>query len=477
MGDLNPYAQRLVSAATSDRGFRLTGTTRALMEHCFNADLQDIRLHYSESSGKANQAFGSVAFAVDRHICFGPEFDASKGSAFTYILAHEIAHVLQKRRAASPKPRIAGSCWQLELEADRSALQVLRGQPVSQLSADAWTGPRCWDVQGHYYTVLWASLAAGLSLPDAERNSFFTQMPDQVSELDAIAAGVSWGGEFGSSVYASLNAKGLKVLTYTSPVMAHYLTQNPWIVQYWNHAADQYIDEMVVEWQVQTGLHALTGRNADEETARRLGILDGLAKNSFEFGLALHPYGDSFAHRDLEYSATMYPPPMGHLIEKGIQMAHKQFSGSAHDPDNIRKRPWLYRQYGWALYDLFVRRWAIKKPPIDREKFGKELLEVSTDTDDPDMQTASIIGFAAVALNYSTDMKPDEALDVLNNLYRPEKAQKNCMGQFPQTWAEFYAENHLRPNIDLTPDLLKRALACAAKWTGSAKPAAVFLEY
>ena len=93
------------------------------------------------------------------------------------------------------------------------------------------------------------------------------------------------------------------------------------------------------------------------------------------------------------------------------------------------------------------------------------------------MQTASIIGFAAVALNYSTDMKPDEALDVLNNLYRPEKAQKNCMGQFPQTWAEFYAENHLRPNIDLTPDLLKRALACAAKWTGSAKPAAVFLEY
>ena len=28
-----------------------------------------------------------------------------------------------------------------------------------------------------------------------------------------------------------------------------------------------------------------------------------------------------------------------------------------------------------------------EKPPIDREKFGKELLEVSTDSDDGDMQT------------------------------------------------------------------------------------------
>ena len=90
---------------------------------------------------------------------------------------------------------------------------------------------------------------------------------------------------------------------------------------------------------------------------------------------------------------------------------------------------------------------------------------------------AAITGFATIALVYSTGMKVDEALDFLHGVYRPEKAQKHCMGQFPQTWAEFYAENHLRPYVQLTPDLLKRALTCAAQWTGSAKPAAVLLEY
>lgn len=473
---VHPDARLLVSAAISDSGARMDNRTRALMEHCFGTDLSHIRLHFSDSSGDANRAFGSLAFNIDRHVCFRPGFDAEKGDAFNRVLAHEIAHAVQRERGSTARSHRRAPSWIFESEADVCAEWAVSERPVPPLTPDTWHGPRCWDFQGHYYTILWASLAAGLSLDDAARTSFFAQMPDQVDELDAIAAAFAWGGRFGKSLPASLEAKSLQVVAYVSPQMRHYLTQNPWIVEYWQKQSDEYIDEMVAEWTIQTGLHGLTGRNAEDETARRLKILDGLNHQSFEFGLGLHPYGDSFAHRDMDHSTTMYPPPLGHLTEKGYQIARKDYKDSPHDPDNIHKRPQLYKAYGMDLYDLLVRRWAIKKPPIEREKFAAELDEVSAEAD-PDMQIASITGFSAVALVYSADMKTGAALEVLDGLYKPEKAPKHCMGLFPQTWAEFYAENHLRPHIPLTQDLLRRAQTCAAQWVGSAKPAAVLLDY
>lgn len=472
--DLNHSA--MIRRAIAEPGVPLERSLRVWMEDIFRSPLGHVRLHFDRNATLANRALGSAAFALGRHICFRADLRDCAPAAFHAILAHELAHVIQhqKAKAIPDCPEVPAAL--LESEADACTLAMLRGQPLPPLTPDPAAALRCWDIQGHYYTVLWASLAAGLSQRDAERNAFFVQLPDQVSELDAIAAGVTWGAEFGKSIYSSLNAKSLTALSYVSPVMYAYLKADPNVVRFWQHSSDECIDEMLVEWTVQTGLHALTGRNAEDETRAREAILQKLTPGSYEFGLALHPFGDSFAHRDLDHSTTMYPPPMGHLVERAYQIARKQWSGSAHDPDNIHKRPLLYRRYGLELYDMFRTRWGVKNPPIERQKFSDELDDIAQQPD-PDLQIAEIKGYCSVALIYSADVSTIAADQFLASIYAPEKAPKHYLGQFPQTWAEFYAENHNRSNIELTPDMLKRALACAADWVGSAKPAAVLLEY
>jgi hypothetical protein len=64
-------------------------------------------------------------------------------------------------------------------------------------------------------------------------------------------------------------------------------------------------------------LHYLTGNNAKAETAFRSRILDKLdVKSVFEYGLALHAFGGSFAHGDADTnSASIYLSPYGHLFQ------------------------------------------------------------------------------------------------------------------------------------------------------------------
>jgi hypothetical protein len=94
---------------------------------CFGADLDDIRIHRSAASDSLNRASGSLAFAVDNHIGFKTGFDESYGELFLCGLAHELVHVLQKRRARKASKQTLGSAWVLEEEADRIACEVLRG--------------------------------------------------------------------------------------------------------------------------------------------------------------------------------------------------------------------------------------------------------------------------------------------------------------------------------------------------------------
>ena len=64
---------------------------------------------------------------------------------------------------------------------------------------------------------------------------------------------------------------------------------------------------------IQEGIHALTGRSAEEETRLRREILVKVAFDSLAFGLGIHAYGDSFAHQRMDGSGTMYKGLFGHV--------------------------------------------------------------------------------------------------------------------------------------------------------------------
>jgi hypothetical protein len=111
----------LLLESISDPGEQLAGATRDFMESRFGVDLGDIRIHHSAASDSLNRATGSLAFVVDNHIGVKTGFNESCGELFLYVLAHELVHVLQKRRASKAQKQTLGSAWVLEEEADRIA--------------------------------------------------------------------------------------------------------------------------------------------------------------------------------------------------------------------------------------------------------------------------------------------------------------------------------------------------------------------
>jgi len=289
-----------------------------------------------------------------------------------------------------------------EAEADDIAGQVISGKPISGITPDNTVTARCWSWAGHYWTVYLASLAAGLSKASSFVNAFYAQMPDQVDELDATEAGKS--------------------------VVPHTLALAI--------PGDYGVNKLLVDRSVQLGLHALTGRDSAGETHFRMQILKAFKPDTFEFSLALHPFGDSYAHRKIDDPTKMYTFPFGHLVEMARLDGHS--IRNPHAPDFVNTRAALYREYGLAMFDLFVDKWKTV-PKIDRDKFSDHLDKISSLMGDLDqigeIKVITIREAGVAALAYSPEFEP------------------------LADWKKFRSGHTW-----LAPNLLQRALSCAADW-------------
>src|SRR4051794_39351875 len=104
------------------------------------------------------------------------------------VLAHELAHVVQKRRGGRAKTASASSPahrWRVEAEAAAAAECVESGGRFTCVIADEPDQPRFWGPLGHYYTVYFVMLAAGVKNKLAHKLAYYTQLPDLVTDLDA----------------------------------------------------------------------------------------------------------------------------------------------------------------------------------------------------------------------------------------------------------------------------------------------------
>jgi hypothetical protein len=308
---------------------RLEPALRRRFEAWFQEDLSSLRTFFFNAPDGCPPAVPR-AWSIGSDVFLANTIAQATACQVLYLLVHEIAHVVQRRRAfAARRQHTAVPGAILEREANAAAAAFISGSVCPPLSPDSATVARAWGPSGHYYTVYAVARHAGVSDQIAEQLAFYAQLPDQVSDLDAIVAG-----------------EGFAVATLLPPA----------------HRAAALRGSLEETTKTSSSLHCLNGSTGGNETQRRLNILKGIehlkeTRGRFAFGLGLHALGDSFAHRKGDTdSDALYPAPFGHLF--GGTGFIEKFWKLGKDVDSIAARPALYKQYCEAMFGVI------------REKFG-----------------------------------------------------------------------------------------------------------
>ncbi|HYH48230.1 MAG TPA: DUF4157 domain-containing protein [Acidimicrobiia bacterium] len=95
-GPVSPSTSGALAAAQARGGRPLDTTVRSTMEHGFGRTLPSVRVHTGSTAAELARGFGARAFTIDRDIFFGNrQYDPSTPDG-RYVLAHELAHVVQQ---------------------------------------------------------------------------------------------------------------------------------------------------------------------------------------------------------------------------------------------------------------------------------------------------------------------------------------------------------------------------------------------
>ena len=251
------------------------------LEQAFGHDLSGIECVEFDPTGQMDDV---LACAVGNRVCLSSTLNRCSDRDQARVIAHEIVHVIQKRSSTGRR----GSVAELELEAELGSHDAIVGRPFQVQFADAAAIPRFWGPAGHYFTCLFVMPGAGVAPRAAFTRAFFCQMPDEVTEFDATEA-------MKDAVFTG--AQGLVRTEFGSPTA---------VIE-----AQARIQE---DMQVSAGLHSLSGGSSLAEQGRRKLDLTKLfrSKDHLAVGLAMHAFGDSFAHVQLTDETLMYPTGIGH---------------------------------------------------------------------------------------------------------------------------------------------------------------------
>jgi hypothetical protein len=93
-------------AGQQGRGEPLPPVTRREMEDAFGYDFSRVRIHRDAEANETSEQLSALAFTHGSHVYFGRGRYDPVGSSGKYLLAHELAHVVQQGRAAASAPII-----------------------------------------------------------------------------------------------------------------------------------------------------------------------------------------------------------------------------------------------------------------------------------------------------------------------------------------------------------------------------------
>lgn len=136
-------------------GRPLDRPTREFFDHRFDFDFSRVRIHTDGEAALSADALGARAYAAGEHIVFGRNEYAPHGWPGRFLLAHELAHVVQQRNLDYSSRRdfricTPGECSEQEadaaagiavFEARRPSLQPIQ-EPLIQCSptVTTWAG-------------------------------------------------------------------------------------------------------------------------------------------------------------------------------------------------------------------------------------------------------------------------------------------------------------------------------------------------
>ena len=120
---------RLVSVkeVARSRGLPLDPAVRALLERRFNRNFDFVRAHFDERSSRSARLLNARAYTIGSHIVFGNGYYDPETRAGQWLLAHELAHVVQQIEGSALSSTIAITPVELERAADRAADLVSSG--------------------------------------------------------------------------------------------------------------------------------------------------------------------------------------------------------------------------------------------------------------------------------------------------------------------------------------------------------------
>jgi hypothetical protein len=121
-------------------GKPLDASTRAFMEPRFGHSFADVRVHADEHAAESASAVGARAYAVGRDVVFGGGMYAPASTQGRKLIAHELAHVVQQRRAPaalSPTLDVGPVDAPEERQADAAAEAVVSGRGAPALAPGA----------------------------------------------------------------------------------------------------------------------------------------------------------------------------------------------------------------------------------------------------------------------------------------------------------------------------------------------------
>lgn len=116
-------------------GRPLTPGMRREFESNFDTDLSSVRIHEGAAASSAADAFGAQAFTIGSDIAFAPGKFAPSTRAGHHLLAHELAHVVQRAGTTSQAPKISrqvapGANPGASTDTPQAEPQAPRGSPV-----------------------------------------------------------------------------------------------------------------------------------------------------------------------------------------------------------------------------------------------------------------------------------------------------------------------------------------------------------
>ncbi|MEO7260332.1 MAG: DUF4157 domain-containing protein [Jatrophihabitantaceae bacterium] len=124
-----------LSACQTDAGHPIEPHIRQVLDQAFDTDLAAVRIKENAVAVRLAAGFGAAAFACGTDIYFAAGRYQPGRQAGLWLLAHEVAHVLQQAAGQTPDLGAAGGVSRyavLERAASQAADQVVGGKPVQR---------------------------------------------------------------------------------------------------------------------------------------------------------------------------------------------------------------------------------------------------------------------------------------------------------------------------------------------------------